>query len=115
MAKWSDFFAMKRHERMGALVVLALILGAVVAQWAVPRCSHESTPPLTEEQLSRFKQETDSSLIVERTTSRKHRRNTTRSHSRKHRSSSKPSTSKKSPPPPSNQRNDVVENEADRK
>ena len=116
MAKWSDFFSMTRHERTGALVVLALIVAAVVAQWAIPRCSHEETPPLTDEQLSRFQRETDTSLVVERgrTTSRRHRRDTTqaRARSRKPRSStSTPTSAKQSPSSSHNQRNDVVPNE----
>ncbi len=117
MAKWKDFFAMKRHERVGALVVLVLILVAVLAQWLVPRCTHEATPPLNDEQLERFERETDTALVVERertSSHRHHRRDTTRS--RKHRSSSKQTSSRKSSSAPAsiNQRNDIVENEADR-
>lgn len=118
MAKWSNFFSMTRHERTGALVVLVLIAAAVVAQWAIPRCSHEETPPLTDEQLSRFQHETDTSLVVERerTTSRRHRRDTTqsRARSRKPRSSTSSSPkNKKTPSSSQNQRNDVIPNEAD--
>lgn len=114
MAKWSDFFSMTRHERTGALVVLALIVAAVVAQWAIPRCSHEETPPLTDEQLSRFQRETDTSLVVERPSTHRHRRDTSQSRVSKPRSSTSSSPkNKKTPSSSQNQRNDVIPNEAD--
>ena len=67
MGKVSNFFTMTRHERAGALAVMALIAITTVALWAARCCTssdkgHPPTPPAMEE----FNAATDSGILTEK-------------------------------------------------
>ena len=117
MGKWSDFFAMTKHERAGAIVVLVIILLAVLAIWIIPRVSKESTPPMSRQDVERFLVETDTALVtVQRSSSTsKSRRDSTRR--KKERTSSSRSGTKSGKPAAKPQGgnnaplNDIVPNE----
>lgn len=42
MTQWKTFFSMTRHERMGAIAVLVMLIAVVATDLCVSRCTHSS-------------------------------------------------------------------------
>lgn len=87
--KIGDFFSMTRRERIGTLVVAALLALAVAAAVAVKHCARSSSLPAgTSAQIEQFKQQV---AITEADTTR-------HNHHKEHKHAKKsPKESKKSP------------------
>ena len=64
MGAVKDFFEMKRHERRGAIVVLALI-ALLLAATCVVRCSSESSRPVPAVDIRQFEAEADSATVID--------------------------------------------------
>lgn len=96
MSRWRDILAMSRHERTGALVVLAFIAAVIVMTWAVKTCS-SSPPRELQQELLEWKQATDSTCRqAERRDSAQHAQKAARRDS--HKKKDKPSKQKRNAP-----------------
>ena len=109
MNKWfwivgtiKEFFEMKRHERRGAIVVLALI-AVLLAATCVVRCSRESVKPVPTVDIRQFEAEADSATVIDTKPSSK--KKATPKTKRRH---SSPKPSKPSKPAPAPRRLDPV-------
>lgn len=58
-----EYFEMSRHERRGAIVVLAIISALLVGTLAV-RCNHESVDPSSAVDIRQFEVESDSAALT---------------------------------------------------
>ena len=61
MGRWSDFFAMSKHERRGALVLL-LLVAMVVGMFFMSRCVHGGDVAIDPQKVETFDQQTDSAV-----------------------------------------------------
>lgn len=61
MGRWSDFFAMSKHERRGALVLL-LLVAMVVTMFFVVRCAREGDVVVDRQAVEAFDLQTDTAV-----------------------------------------------------
>lgn len=95
MAGIKDFFEMRRHERRGTIVVLALI-AVLLAATAILRCCNDPVPVAQPFDIQQFEADIDSSAAVIKHTDKSSRPKHSRA---KKKSQRKPSPAKPKPKP----------------
>ena len=93
MTTIKEFFEMKRHERRGSIVVLALIAVLLAATFVVRNC-HQAEQPVPVVDIRQFEDEADSAVLTVQKPAHKKPATT-----RKKRRHSAPKPSKPAPAP----------------